>query len=225
LSARLLIAIDGPAGSGKSSAGVLLARRLGLRFLDSGLLYRAVTWLAQQSGIAADDERGVAALAQSAVIDVDMASGVGRVLIDGHDPGVALHDPAMAVPLARIARIPAVRAALLPIQRALASEGALVMAGRDIGTVVLPDAHPKFFLQASVAERARRRAAELSSRGRDISADALLSEVAERDRSDTERAVAPLRPAADAVLVDTEGRTLEQVVQVMAQLITPGTRA
>lgn len=208
----LVIALDGPASSGKSSVGAALAAALGLRFLDSGLLYRALARAALDHGVEPDDGPAVAALATRVAVAADARGRLDRVFIDGHDVGAEIRTPEVDRVVSAVARAPEVRTALLIRQRHLVEGGSIVVAGRDIGTVVLPDADVKIWLDASAEERAERRALE---RGFDPQSDAgkaILDEMRRRDQADAARAIAPARPAADAVHVRTDGNTFEQTV-------------
>jgi cytidylate kinase len=221
--APLVIALDGPAASGKSTVGKAVADRLGYLYFDTGAMYRAVTWLAQARGAAIADEAAVTALAAAADIDVlPAATADGRqytVLVDGEDVTWAIREPAVANYVSQVSAYPGVRAALVAQQRRLAARGRIVMVGRDIGTVVLPDAPLKFYLDASAEERARRRWLEEQARGGQRSYEEVLAEVRSRDEIDSTRAVAPLRPAADAVIVDSTRMIIEQVVDALMAVI------
>ena len=211
---KLIIAIDGPSGAGKGTIARALASRLSYRHVDTGAMYRAIGWKALREGIQLDDEAAVAALSERAVLDVED----DRVAIDGDELGRAIRTPEMDRAAATVARHPAVRRALVSRQRAVGARGGVVMEGRDIGTVVFPDADVKIYLDASPEERARRRANDPAHRA---PAGRVLSDVAtalaERDKSDSTRAVSPLAIAADAVQIDTTGLTVEAVVdRVMA---------
>jgi len=212
-----VIAIDGPAASGKSTVGKAVADRLGYLYFDTGAMYRAVTWLALESGVPVADEAQVTALAEAAEIDVRPAvQDDGRqysVLVDGQDVTWAIREPAVADNVSQVSAYPGVRAAMVAQQRRLASRGRMVMVGRDIGTVVLPDAPLKVYLDASAEERAQRRWLEEQARGGVRPYEAVLAEVRRRDQIDSTRAVAPLRPASDAVIVDSTALTIEQVVE------------
>lgn len=214
----LAIAIDGPASSGKSSIGAALASALGYRFLDTGLLYRALTWLALRRGVGPADVPGLVALSASLHLEPDASGRVERVLVDALDVTDEVRAPDVDARVSELARIAEVRAALLPRQRALAEGGGIVMAGRDIGTVVLPDADLKLYLRASAEERARRRAIE---RGLDPDGDqaaAILASLRRRDEIDSGREVAPLRAAPDAVVVVSDGlefaETVARVIEI-----------
>jgi cytidylate kinase len=219
----LVIALDGPAASGKSTVGKAVADRLGYLYFDTGAMYRAVTWLAQARGASLADEAAVTALAAAADIDVlPAAAADGRqytVLVDGEDVTWAIREPAVANSVSQVSAYPGVRAALVAQQRRLAARGRIVMVGRDIGTVVLPDAPLKFYLDASAEERARRRWQEEQARGGLRSYDEVLAEVRSRDEIDSTRAVAPLRPADDAVIVDSTQMTIGQVVDALLAMI------
>lgn len=210
----MIIAIDGGVASGKSAVGRRVADALGLSFVDSGLMYRAITRLAAERGIDPHDSEAVTRLAQSTEIKLDGE----RVWADGVELTDGIYDADHAEALPLISAIPGVREALVAQQRRMGRTG-VVMAGRDIGTVVFPDADHKFFLVASLDEKVRRRAAQYERRGERVDHEAMRKEVEERDRVDTERAVAPLRPAPDAVVVDTDRLDIDQVVELILQHI------
>ncbi|MGB5298577.1 MAG: (d)CMP kinase [Thiogranum sp.] len=198
-----VITIDGPSGSGKGTISRMLARELGFQFLDSGALYRLLAFAAQRRGIALDDESALAAL--SGELDIRFpADGEGdRVLLDGEDVGDAIRTEAAGGGASRVAALPAVREALLDRQRRFRLLPGLVADGRDMGTVVFPDAEAKIFLTASAEERARRRCKQLKEKGLSVVFDDVLADIQVRDERDASRSVAPLRPAQDADLVDT----------------------
>jgi cytidylate kinase len=209
----LIIAIDGPSGSGKGTLARRLAEALGYRHVDTGAMYRAVAWRAHQLGHALDNEDAVAALAETSAITQDD----GRFTIDGYDVTRAIRTPAIDQSAARVARLPGVRAALVARQRLLGAGGGVVMEGRDIGTVVFPDAHLKVYLDASAEERARRRANDPAHTGERTDVGHVQTAMAARDESDSTRTVAPLQAAADAVYVDTTGLSADEVfIKVLA---------
>lgn len=221
---RLIVAIDGPASSGKSSVGAAVADALGYRFLDTGLLYRALTWLVLHRRIAVDEPAAIAALVPDIGLAADGQGRLERVVVDGLDVTDEVRTPAVDARVSEIARIAEVRAALLPRQRALVADGGIVVAGRDIGTVVLPDADLKVYLDASAEERARRRALE---RGLDPDGDdaaAILASLRRRDATDAGRAVAPLRIAADAVVVTTDGNAFGETVASVVAVVREAER-
>ena len=207
-----MIAIDGPSGAGKGTIARAVARQLGYRHVDTGAMYRAIAWLARERQVHTGDEGEVAALAESARLDVGE-----RVVIDGHDVTAAIRTPEMDRAAAEVARMPGVRRVLVARQHALAEGGGIVMEGRDIGTVVFPAADVKIYLDADPAERARRRAGDPAhSGGRTALAD-LATAMADRDRTDATRTASPLVIAPDAIHVDTTGVPVEDVVkQVLA---------
>ena len=219
------IAIDGPAGAGKSTIGALVAERLGHLFLDTGAMYRAVALAALRKKIDPDDAGTLGELANTVKITIGPPTKQdGRaytVLLDGSDVTWDIRSGDIDRIVSQVARVPAVRDAMVEQQRALAGKGRVVMVGRDIGTVVLPNAEKKIFLTASASERARRREEELASRGERRQRQELLHEILRRDQLDTERAVSPLKAAQDAVVVQTDGlevkEALERVLGAISQ--------
>ena len=215
------VAIDGPAGSGKTTVARALARRLGTLYLDTGAMYRAVAWVALAEGLDPDDEAALLAALERRPIAIipDSTAEAGfaisagdRFLVDELSAG----DVTLIV--STVAAHPRIRAALVALQREIAGRGAVVMAGRDIGTVVLPDAPFKIFLTASVGERVERRLAELEERGAGVGRAQLRRQIEERDRLDATRAASPLRPAPDAVEIDSTGTSVAEVVDRIASL-------
>jgi len=216
---RIVVAIDGPAGAGKSTVTRQLAARLGYQLLDTGALYRSVALLARRRGVGWDDEPGLAALAADLDVSFRMDGQVNRVQLGGEDVTEAIRTPEISSGASQVSALPAVRAALLELQRRLAGKGGVVAEGRDVGTVVFPGAEAKFFLTASAEERARRRCDELRAKGMEVDYAATLEEIRIRDERDSNRAVAPLVAAPDAVLVDSTGITVEEVVDQMIAAI------
>jgi cytidylate kinase len=216
-----IVAIDGPAGAGKSSVSKLLARRLGLSFVDTGALYRTVALSARRQGIATDDDAGLADLLPRIRISFRAVGEENRVYLDGEDVSSEIRTPDISLAASAVSARPVVRAGLLGLQRRLALEAPVgaVLEGRDIGTVVFPEADLKFFLEANPDVRARRRYEELFQKGTESSLEAVLADQTKRDRDDASRAVAPLKPAEDAVLVDSSSKPLSEVVQQLERTI------
>ena len=216
-----IIALDGPAASGKSTVGLRLADSLGYLFFDTGIMYRAVTWMSLQSGLDLRDEAAVTALARTAQIDIRPPSREdGRtcdVVIAEKDVTWEMRGGNVDANVSVVSAYAGVRQALSEQQRRIGLRGRVVMVGRDIGTVVLPEADIKIYLDAGAGERAKRRYDEIIARGEKADYDEILKKVIERDRIDSTRAVAPLRPAADAVIIDSDKMNADQVFdQVLA---------
>lgn len=214
-----VVAIDGPAGAGKSTVAKTLARRLGYTFLDSGALYRAGAWAARRRGIAWSDGRGLGQFIHDLDIRFDGRDDANRITVDGEDVTEEIRRPEISEGASQVSAFNEVRAGLLALQRRIGASGRVVAEGRDIGTVVFPDARAKFFLTAPIEERARRRAAELAASGRPQDFDVVLAEMRLRDQRDSTRAIAPLRRAKDAIEIDTASLTPEEVVGRMAALV------
>lgn len=212
------IAIDGPAGAGKSTLSRMLADRLGFVYADTGALYRAVGLFAVQNGISPQDAAGVEKLLPSIRLELALSPEGQRVLLGGEDVSAAIRAPEISKAASQVSAIPAVRAFLLGLQQEMAQKRDIVMDGRDIGTVVLPHAELKIFLTATPEDRARRRYAELREKGVEIAYEQVLTEVKERDAQDSGRAIAPLRPAEDALIVNTTGYELEDSLERLYQI-------
>ncbi|MEX0704056.1 MAG: (d)CMP kinase [Planctomycetales bacterium] len=211
----MIVTIDGPAGSGKSTAARELAARLGFRFLDTGAMYRAVAWECLARGVRPDDDEQVAAIANRLRIELP----AGRVLVDGRDVTEALRTPEVTEAASLVAVHPEVRRAMVRLQRAAAAGLDVVAEGRDQGTVAFPDAECKFFLTADAEERARRRQEELREQGSDVPFEQMLAWIRERDERDEQRSVAPLKPAPDATRIDTSHRPIDEVIALLERTV------
>lgn len=200
-----------------------MARRLGYQFLDTGAMYRALTWAALNRRLDPEDEEAMGRLAAETVMDVTPpapgSGGRGRVRVDGEDATPHLRTPAVEASVSLVSRVPEVRRRMVSLQQRLARGKPTVMAGRDIGTVVLPDADLKVYLDASRGERARRRCRQLAEKGSPASFESVLEDLDRRDRLDSSRSVSPLRPAADAIIINTDGLSLEKVVTKILSLV------
>jgi cytidylate kinase len=216
---KLVVALDGPGSSGKSSVGAAAALEVAYRFCDTGLLYRAVTWLALARRVSASYPHAMRGLVDEVELAPDGYGRLARVLVDGVDHTDDVHVPAVDAAVSAVAAIPELRVALLDRQRGIAADGGIIMAGRDIGTVVLPDADLKVFLEASVEERARRRAEERAIDPDGPEGEAILDALRRRDELDSTRAVAPLRPAPDARIISTDGNRFEDTVDAVVSAI------
>ena len=214
------IAIDGPGAVGKTTVGRMLSDRIGFLFIDTGVMYRAVTAVAIQRDVDTDDEDAVTGLARSVDIRITGGPGPGsqRVIVDGSDVTDSIRSQAVDRRVSAVSSYPGVREAMVDQQRALASREGVVMVGRDIGTVVLPDAKLKIYLTGSAEARARRRYAEMGDTGSDVSFDSVLQALERRDKTDSERAHSPLKPALDSIIVDTSHLTADQVVDRIMEL-------
>jgi len=217
------IAIDGPAASGKSTLGQKLADALGFLYFDTGVMYRAITWVALKQGVDLEDAKAITSLAETTQIDVQtpsLADGRGYdVLVDGLDVTWEIRKPEVDAHVSVVSAYPGVRRALTRQQRRIGLRGNVVMVGRDIGTVVLPEAELKIYLDASPEERARRRYEELIARGQPAVRNEILAAIIQRDQIDSTRQVAPLRPAEDALILDTDRLNADQVLERVKELI------
>jgi cytidylate kinase len=217
------IAIDGPSASGKSSVGYMVAERLGYLFLDTGATYRALTWLAIQRGVRLEDEESLVRLA--AQVDMKLGPPAAAsserctIWVDGEDRTSVLRQPEVEKGVSLVSRVSQVRRAMVAVQRRLASRRRVVMAGRDIGTVVLPNADLKVYLDASVEERARRRQEEMAALGKPFTESDVRQRILRRDAIDSEREDSPLRAAEDAIVINTDGLNQEQVVEKVLALV------
>ena len=217
------IAIDGRGAVGKSTVGRILARKLGYSFVDTGEMYRALAWLALQHKVDLTDEATLSKLATEARIEVALQDGSGYnpVSVNGFDVTVEIYTPVVEAAVSQVAKVAGVREVLVAKQRRMAEEGKMVMAGRDIGTVVLPQAGLKVFLDASPEERARRRHAELGQKNK-LTCEDILAELKKRDEIDSQRPLSPLRPASDAKIIGTKGLTPEEVADRIIGLAGEG---
>ncbi len=217
----LVITIDGPAGAGKSTTAAALASRLGYTYFDTGALYRAIAWVVQRAEIACSDTIAMEALLASMDMQVSLEGGVTRIVIDNEDVTSQLRSPAMSQLASAVAKLPHVRQRLLPIQQRYGRAGGIVVEGRDMGTRVFPDADAKFFLEADLDTRAARRSRETVRAGYADPPRDIRRHIQERDANDQLRQIAPLKPADDAVVIDSSSLTVDQVVENMMEWI-PG---
>lgn len=216
MEAKPNIAIDGPAGAGKSTVARMVAERLGLLYIDTGAMYRAVALQALRLGLDPEDRVAMGQLVEQVNISLVNIAGEGiRVLLNNENVTEEVRDPDVTRIVSLVASVPAVRKRLVELQRAMARRGGVVMEGRDIGTVVLPDARVKIFLTASPAERARRRREELAAKGFFVGQNQMEEEIAKRDRIDSHRETDPLLPAIDAEIIDSSSSSVEQVVKMI----------
>ncbi len=215
----LIITLDGPAGAGKSTVAKALARRLGYSYLDTGAMYRAITWKALEAGIRLDDETALAQLARESTLDLHPEPDNVHVLIDGIDVTSEIREPRISQAVSHVAKVPGVRREMVALQRRIGRGGGLVAEGRDMATVVFPEADLKIYLDASPRERARRRAADLADAGHAPDLAALEHEISERDRIDSTRAISPLTETAEHTSVQTDNLDVDQVVDRILGLI------
>ena len=210
---RITIAIDGPSGAGKSTTARGLASRLGYTYIDTGAMYRAIAWKGIRDGVPVEDADGTTRLAESTLITFQPSDAEQRVLVDGEDVTAAIRTPEVTRLSSPVSAIPGVRRVLVAQQQAMGAGGGVVMEGRDIGTVVFPNAELKVFLTASDEERARRRWKELSARGQQLTVEEVLAQQRERDARDSSREDSPLKPAPDSVEIVSDGMTLDEVIE------------
>ena len=214
------VAIDGPAGAGKSTISRRAAAALGFLYIDTGALYRTVGLYALRRGVNTKDAAAVeACLTPELQVELRFADGEQRMFLNGEDVSAAIRTPEASLAASDVSAVPAVRAYLFDLQKQMAHENNCIMDGRDIGTVVLPDAKVKIFLTASPEARAERRYDELIEKGMDVKYEDVLADMIQRDYNDSHRAIAPLKPADDAILLDTSGNTLEQSVELVTRTI------
>ena len=212
------IAIDGPSGAGKSSVAKAVAAKLGIVYVDTGALYRTIGYFVRSRGIAKEDVDGILSCLPHIAIEVRYENGAQHVYLNGEDPGDRIRDPEISMYASAVSAVPAVRAFLLDTQRDIARKNSVIMDGRDIGTVILPDAEVKVFLFASDEARAHRRTLELRAKGIAADFEEVLRDMRERDHNDSHRAVAPAVPALDAVMLDNSELTVEQTADVIIAL-------
>lgn len=215
----IAVAIDGPAGAGKSTIARAAAAQLGFVYVDTGALYRTIGLAVCRRGIDGTDVPGILTTLPEIQVGLTYQDGAQHVLLDGEDVSDAIRTPQISTYASQVSSVPEVRAYLLDLQRDLARRQSVIMDGRDIGTVILPDAKVKIFLTASPEKRAARRCAELREKGQDVTVEGILADMERRDALDASRAVAPLKQAEDAVLVDTSDLTLEQSIEAVLTVI------
>lgn len=215
----IAVAIDGPAGAGKSTIARAAAKQLGFIYVDTGALYRTIGLAACRRGMSGTDTAGIIKMLPEISVDLRYRDGVQYVLLDGEDVSSCIRTPQISVYASQVSAIPEVRTYLLDLQRQMAKKHSVIMDGRDIGTVILPDAQVKIFLTACAEARAERRCAELKEKGEQVTVQEVLADMQERDEKDASRAVAPLKQAEDAVRVDTSALSLEQSIEAVLQVI------
>ncbi|MHB8157157.1 MAG: (d)CMP kinase [Desulfocucumaceae bacterium] len=223
MSGRFSIAIDGPAGAGKSTVARGVARLLGYRYIDTGAMYRAVTLLALEENININDAETLCKLAKNAIIDIIDNNDKGTtVLLNGVDVSEKVRGPLVTKYVSDVSKVSGVRSVLVNSQRKMAVSGGVVMEGRDIGTAVLPEAEYKFYIIASAQERAKRRARDFENMGLTVDLDQLTEDIQKRDFIDSSREINPLRPAEDAKIIDCTGMSAEEVIRELVAIITEG---
>lgn len=211
----IIIAVDGPSGAGKSTLSKALSNRLGYLEIDTGAMYRAMAWLAREAGLDLADAAAVQAFCTTAEVELCQDNGSTRVLANGRDVTNDIRTPEISMLTSQISSLAPVREAMVSLQRRMGVKGGVVLDGRDIGTVVFPDAELKFFLSASAEERGRRRYLELQAKGNGVSLEETIQSVMQRDRQDSERELAPLRQAEDAIAIDSTAMSIEEVITLM----------
>jgi len=215
---KIIIAIDGPAGAGKSTVAQIVGQRLNYTYIDTGAMYRAIAWKVLQDGLSVNDIEEIITIAQSINIKLNYINGKTKVFVDEYDVTAEIRDPSVSCIVPEIAQVAAVREAMVRLQQSMAAQGGVVMDGRDIGTHVLPNADIKIFLTASIEERAQRRWRELTDKGFVVSLEELTRDITARDKKDCERDISPLIQASDAILLDTTAISIEQAVIAILKL-------
>jgi len=217
---ELIVAIDGPSSAGKSTVGKLLAKRLGYIYIDTGAMYRAMGWKAVRDGINLEDGRAIARFCDETMVDLSLnAGGKSHVLVDGIDVTEAIRTPEMSMMASAISAKQPVRERLVELQRSLGEKGGVVLEGRDVGTVIFPNAGAKFYLDADVRERGRRRWEEMRSKGETVDLEETIEAIRRRDHNDMNRDHSPLKKADDAVLIDSTGLSVDEVIEKMAMVV------
>jgi CMP/dCMP kinase len=216
---RPVIAVDGPSGAGKSTTARLLAEKLGYTYIDTGAMYRAIGWKAKQEGLDPSREDALQELCGRTDVTIGRRDGDPAFFVNGRDVSSEIRTPEMGMMASAVSKSPAVRARLLVLQRELGKSGGVVMDGRDIGTVVFPDAEVKFFLSANAEERGRRRYRELRAKGMDVDLERITREIRARDEQDSGRSIAPLKPAGDAVMIDSSDLDINGVLERMLAVV------